>query len=217
MDTGGVVILTATIKPSEAKEISDAMHGSEIYLIDAPVSGGFSRAQNGFLIMMAVASDSVLDEFQLVMEAVSGKIHRIGEVGGDGQTMKSCLQTTIGSIFSARFEAAILAAKADVSGGNLHKVVSTSGAGCGTVNTAIENIIDRKLKGTGSHINTMHKDLKIALNLAEKLEVAMQIASSAMQIFHVRKLKYPQCDNWACARVIEEIVGVELHRIGPQL
>ena len=217
MDTGGAVILTATIKPSEAKEIADAMHGSGIYLIDAPVSGGFSGAQNGSLTMMAAASDSVLDEFQLVMEAVSGKIHRIGEVVGDGQTIKSCLQTIIGSIFSATFEAATLAAKAGVSGENLYKVVSTSGAGCGVVNTALENIIDRKFEGTGSHINTMHKDLKIALNLAEKLEVPMQIASSAMQIFHAGKSKYPQCDNWVCARVMEEIVGVELHRIGSQL
>ena len=167
--------------------------------------------------MMAAASDSVLDEFQLVMEAVSGKIHRIGEVVGDGQTIKACLQTIIGSIFSATFEAATLAAKAGVSGENLYKVVSTSGAGCGVVNTALENIIDRKFEGTGSHINTMHKDLKIALNLAEKLEVPMQIASSAMQIFHAGKSKYPQCDNWVCARVMEEIVGVELHRIGSQL
>ena len=95
--------------------------------------------------------------------------------------------------------------------------MSTSGAGCGVVNTALENIIDRKFEGTGSHINTMHKDLKIALNLAEKLEVPMQIASSAMQIFHAGKTKYPQCDNWVCARVMEEIVGVELHRIGSQL
>ena len=217
MNTGGAVILTATIKPSEVKEIADAMHGSGIYLIDAPVSGGFFRAQNGFLIMMAAASDNFLDEFQLVMEAISGKIHRIGEVGGDGQTMKACLQTITGSIFYATFEAATLAAKAGVSGENLHKVVSTSGAGCAAVNTALENIIDRKLEGTGSHISTMYKNLKIALNLAEKLEVPMQIASSAMQIFHAGKSKYPQCDNWACARVIEKIVGVELHRIGPQL
>ena len=167
--------------------------------------------------MMAAASDSVFDEFQLVVEAVSEKIHRIVEVGGDGQTMKSCLQTIIGSIFSATFEAATLAAKAGVSGENLHKVVSTSGAGYAAVNTALENIIDRKLEGTGSHINTMHKDVKIALNLAEKLEVPMQIASSALQIFHAGKSKYPQCDNWVCARVMEEIVGVELHRIGSQL
>ena len=36
---GSVVILTATIKPSEAQEIAVAMKDSEIHLIDSPVSG----------------------------------------------------------------------------------------------------------------------------------------------------------------------------------
>ncbi len=214
MAKGAAVILTATIKPSEAKYIAKAMHGSGIHLIDAPVSGGFPGAQSGNLTMMAAAPDPVLDEFQTVMEAVSATIHRIGQTGGEGQTMKACLQSLIGSIFSATFEAAVLAAKAGISGEHLFNVISTSGAGCGVANTALENIIDRRFAGTGSNINTMHKDLTIALNLAEQLEVPMHTASSAMQIFHAGKSKYPDGDNWACTRVIEDIVGAELHRTG---
>ena len=58
----------------------------------------------------------------------------------------------------------------------------------------------------------MHKDLTIALNLAEELEVPMQTASAAMQIFHAGKSKHPDGDNWACTKVIENIVGSALHR-----
>ena len=54
---GSVVILTATIKPSEAQEIAVAMKDSEIHLIDSPVSGGFSGAQNGTLTLMAAGED----------------------------------------------------------------------------------------------------------------------------------------------------------------
>jgi 3-hydroxyisobutyrate dehydrogenase/putative dehydrogenase len=118
----------------------------------------------------------------------------------------------IGAQFSATFEAAALAAKAGVSGEVLHTVFSTSSAGCGVVNNALEKIIDRKFEGTGSHINTMHKDLTISLNLAENLGVPMHTASAAMQIFHAGRTKYPDGDNWVCTRVIEEIVGAELHR-----
>ena len=118
----------------------------------------------------------------------------------------------IGSIFSATFEASVLAAKAGVSGEVLHKVFSTSGAGCGVMSTALENIIDRKFEKTGSHIATMHKDLTISLALAEELGVPMHMASTAMQLFHAGKTKYPGGDNWVVTRVIEEIVGAELHR-----
>ena len=80
------------------------------------------------------------------------------------------------------------------------------------MSTALENIIDRKFEKTGSHISTMHKDLTISLALAEELGVPMHMASTAMQLFHAGKTKYPDGDNWVVTRVIEEIVGAELHR-----
>ena len=214
MAAGGAVLMTATIKPREVREIGETMEGTGLHLIDTPVSGGFPGAQGGTLTMMASAPGDVLDRFAPVMEAVSATIHRVGDAPGMGQTVKACLQTLIGSIFSATFEASVLAAKAGVTGADLFKVFSTSGAGCGCTNTALENIIDRRFENTGSGIGTMHKDLTISMDLAQELEVPMQMASTAMQIFHAGKSKYPDGDNWACTKVIEEIVGVELHREG---
>ncbi len=212
MPKGGAIFLSATIKPREAREIGAAMEGSGIHLIDTPVSGGYPGAQNGTLTMMAAAPAAVLDEFAPVMEAVSANIHRVGTRPGDGQTVKACLQSLIGAQFSATFEAAVLAAKAGVPGQVILDVFSTSSAGCGVVNNALEKIIDRRFQGTGSHINTMHKDLTISMNLGEELGVPMHTAAAAMQIFHAGKTKYPDGDNWVCTRVIEEIVGAELHR-----
>lgn len=212
MEQGGVVILSATIKPHEAVEIGAAMLGSGIDLIDTPVSGGFPGAQGGTLTMMAAAPDEVMVRARPVLEAVSASIHHVGTKAGDGQTVKACLQSLIGSQFSATFEAAALAAKAGVSGEVLYNVFSTSGAGSGVVNNALQKIIDREFEGTGSHINTMHKDLTISLNLAENLGVPMHTAAAAMQIFHAGRSKYPNGDNWVCTRVIEEIIGAELHR-----
>lgn len=214
MATGGAVILSATIKPFEAREIGEAMAESGIHLIDTPVSGGFPGAQGGTLTMMASAPDNVLDEFAPVMEAVSANIHRVGTEAGIGQTVKACLQSLIGAQFSATFEAAALAAKAGVPGQVILDVFSTSSAGCGIVNNALEKIIDRQFEGTGSHINTMHKDLTISMGLGEELGVPLHTAAAAMQIFHAGRTKYPNGDNWVCTRVIEEIVGAELHRGG---
>ncbi|MEM9105613.1 MAG: NAD(P)-dependent oxidoreductase [Pseudomonadota bacterium] len=212
MAKGSAVILTATIKPSEAQEIGADLEGTGIHLIDTPVSGGFPGAQNGTLTMMAAGAPAVLDEYQPVMEAVSASIHRVGEEAGKGQTVKACLQSLIGSIFAATFEAAALAAKAGVSGEALYKVVSNSSAGCTATNTALENIIDRKFEGTGSHIATMHKDLTISMDLGRDLGVPLFSAATAMQLFHAGKTKYPDGDNWIVTKVIEEIVGAELHR-----
>ena len=47
MAKGGIILLTATIKPSEAQEIGAALSGTGIALIDSPVSGGFQGRKLG--------------------------------------------------------------------------------------------------------------------------------------------------------------------------
>jgi 3-hydroxyisobutyrate dehydrogenase-like beta-hydroxyacid dehydrogenase len=207
------IILTATIKPQEGREIGARVIEAGKQIIDSPVSGGFPGAQGGSLTMMAAAPDALIAAKRHIMDAVSANIHHVGTNPGDGQSVKACLQSLIGSIFAATFEASTLAAKAGISGQVLYDVFSTSGAGCGVANTALGNIIDRKFRDTGSHISTMHKDLTIALGFGEELGVPLHTASTAMQLFHAGKTKYPDGDNWVVTRVLEEIVGAELHRM----
>ena len=212
MPTGSAVLLTATIRTDEAEAIGRGMEGTGIHLIDSPVSGGFPGAQGGTLTMMAAAPDEVLDRFQPVMEAVSATIHRVGTAAGMGQTVKACLQSLIGSIFTATFEAAALAARAGVPGQVILDVFSTSSAGSGITNNALEKIIDRQFEGTGSHINTMYKDMTISMDLARQLGVPLFTAAAAMQLFQAGKTRHPDGDNWVVTRISEEIVGAELHR-----
>ena len=212
MSTGGLVLLTATIRPDEAREIGRAVSGSGVHLVDSPVSGGRPGAEGGTLTLMAAGEEAVLDEYRAVMEAVSGTIHRVGTAAGEGQTVKACLQSLIGAIFTATFEASVLAAKAGVDAEALHAVFSTSAAGCGIANGALANIIDGRFEGTGSRIDTMHKDLTISLDLAERLGVPLHTAATAMQLFTAGRAKYPAGDNQVVTRVLEDIVGVGLRR-----
>ena len=210
MNPGGIVVLTATVVPSEARALAARLQGTGLHLVDSPVSGGYPGAQNGTLTMMAAGTDEVLERARPAMEAVSATIHRVGDEPGMGQTVKACLQAIMGSVFSATFEAAALAAKAGVDGDVLHRVVSTSSAGCGAVDTALENIAARRFERTGSSIHTMHKDLTIATGLAAELGVPLFTAAMAMQLFTAGRTKYPQADNWVVTRITEEIVGAEL-------
>ena len=214
MQPGGVILLTATIRAAEAREIAAALAGTGLLLIDSPVSGGFPGAQGGTLTMMAAGSDAAMAAARPAMEAVSATIHRVGDAPGMGQTVKACLQSLIGSIFAATFEASVLAAKSGVDAEVLYNVFSTSGAGCGVANTALQNIIDGTFEGTGSHINTMYKDLTIAMDMARANGVPLFTAGTAMQLFQAGKTRYPDGDNWVVTRVLEEIAGASLRRGG---
>jgi len=212
MKPGGVILLTATIKPVEAREIAAGLEGSGIEMIDSPVSGGFPGAQGGTLTMMAAGKTAVMTSCQAVMAAVGRDIYHVGQEVGMGQTVKACLQSIMGSIVAATAEAAGLAAKAGVDGEAFHQVLSTSSAGCGLANVCLENIIDRKFEKTGSHIGTLYKDLTISMDMARDLGVPIHTAATAMQLFQAGLSRFPDGDNWSIARLTEEIAGAELHR-----
>lgn len=212
MAPGTIIALTATVKPKEARRLAEALEASELLLVDSPVSGGRPGAHGGTLTLMAAGPDEAMEKARPALEAISGTIHRVGTEIGMGQTVKACLQSLIGSIFGGAFEATALAAKAGVPGQVLYDVFSTSAAGCGITNAAIGNVIDRTFEGTGSHINTMHKDLTISLDLAMDLGVPLFTASTAMQLFQAGRTRYPDGDNQVVALIPEEIVGTGLKR-----
>ena len=89
---------------------------------------------------------------------------------------------------------------------------STSAAGCGITNSALENVIDRKFEDTGSHISTMYKDLTISMDLARQNGVPLFTAATAMQLFQAGITRYPDADNQTVAKISEEIVGARLTR-----
>ncbi|MBT3361386.1 MAG: NAD(P)-dependent oxidoreductase [Rhodospirillales bacterium] len=212
LEPGSVVIMTATIKAPEIRDIEQGLEGTGIEMIDSPVSGGFPGAQGGTLTMMAAGKAEVLETYRPVMEAVSANIHIVGDKIGDGQTVKGCLQSLFGAIFSATFEMSALAAKAGISGQVLYDVVSTSSASSPAGNTALANIIDRKFENTGSSIRTMHKDLTISMDLARDLGVPLFTAATSMQLFQAGITKHPDGDNQIVTRVMEDIVGAGLKR-----
>ncbi len=212
MKPGGVIILTATIHATEACEVAEQLQGSGLELIDTPVSGGRPGAHGGTLTLMASAPQALMQKCDAVLQAVSGTIHHVGTEPGVGQTVKGCLQSLIGSIFSATFEASVLAAKAGVDADALYNVFSTSAAGCGITNAALGNVISREFQDTGSHISTMYKDLTISMDLARKHGVPLFTAATAMQMFQAGITRYPDADNQTVARISEEIVGVHLER-----
>ncbi|MFQ6116497.1 MAG: NAD(P)-dependent oxidoreductase, partial [bacterium] len=111
---GATIIVTATIHPSEVKELEKPVHEKGINLIDTPVSGGKSGAENGTLTLMTAAKKEVFEDCKSVLEAVGQNIYHVGEEIGMGQTVKASLQALIGASFTAIFESLVLGAKAGV-------------------------------------------------------------------------------------------------------
>ena len=70
--------------------------------------------------------------------------------------------------------------------------------------------MERKFKDTGSHIGTMYKDLGITLQLARDNDVAMFTTAAAYELFQSGKALFPEEDNWAIVKLLEQIAKVEV-------
>ncbi len=210
LSPGSTVIVTATILPSEVQALEEPLAERGIDLIDSPVSGGKAGADGGALTLMAAGRTEVLERNRAALEAISKRTFHVGEQIGQGQVVKASLQSLIGCIFAATFEAFVLGAKSGVKGETLFDVIRSSAAGSPLIETCARHLLDRSFEDTGSHIGTMYKDLGISMSVAREAGAAMFATSAAYEMFQAGISRYPDGDNWVVAKWLEEIAGTEV-------
>jgi len=211
LSEGATIIVSATIQPAEMRAIEQVIRGSGLHLIDSPVSGGQFGAEAGTLTMMAAAETAVFAANQDVLNAVGGKVFHVGEEVGMGQTVKAALQALIGVSFVGIFESLALGAAAGVKGETLFEVFSsTHVANTPFFKNCAQLIMERKFEDTGSHIATMHKDMGISMALAHDKGMPLFATSAAYELFQAGISRYPEGDNWAIVKLLEEFSGAEV-------
>ncbi len=210
LKAGSTIIVAATIHPSEVRELVEPLAEVGIHLIDTPVSGGKSGAEDGALTLMAAAKPEVLEENREVLDSISKVVFHVGQEIGQGQTVKAALQALIGTTFAAIFESLVLGAAAGVKGETLYEVFASSGVSSPLFKGCAKLIMDRKFKDTGSQIATMYKDLGITMNMAKENGAAMFATAAAYELFRSGISLFPDEDNWSIVKLLEQIAGTEV-------
>jgi 3-hydroxyisobutyrate dehydrogenase-like beta-hydroxyacid dehydrogenase len=210
MSPGNTIVVSATINPAEVRELVRPLAEKGVNLVDSPVSGGKSGAEEGALTLMTAAKADVLEENRAVLDAVSKVVFHVGEEIGQGQTVKAALQALIGTTFAAIFESLVLGSAAGVKGQTLYEVFGSSGVSSPLFKGCAKLIMERKFKDTGSQITTMYKDLGITMNMARQTGAAMFTTSAAYELFQSGISMYPDEDNWSVVKLLEQIADTEV-------
>ena len=214
MPRGGIVLLSATIRPTEAEGIATDLRERGITLIDTPVSGGKHGADAGKLNLYPAGDPSAIERVRPALEAISRQIVVTGERPGQGQVAKAALQALIGGVFAGVFEAAVFGSKAGLAGATLERVFSNSDAGSPLVANAIQRVVDREFVGTGSNIATMYKDLCIVMDMAREVGAPLFSVAQAYELFQAGITRFSGEDNWCVTKVLESLAGTSVTRSG---
>lgn len=85
---GQSVMLCPTLGPATVQSQAERLAQMGIDFIDAPMSGGPLRAQEGTMSLMVACSDAVWQRSQQLLNALSQQVFRVGQRPGDGARTK---------------------------------------------------------------------------------------------------------------------------------
>jgi 3-hydroxyisobutyrate dehydrogenase-like beta-hydroxyacid dehydrogenase len=178
---GSIYIDSSTVSPDLARKIATACGERGVHFLDAPVTGGDWGAKKGELIFMAGGEAASLVNAEPVLKVLGKKWFHLGE-NGAGQTIKLAMNLILALQVDALAEALALVTAAGLQGEKLVEVLQSSMARSGVLDVKSQNL----LKGEyipSFPLRLMHKDMKLALELAKQISVDLPAATAAYKTY----------------------------------
>ncbi len=181
LKSGSTYIDSSTVSPNLARKIASACSERGIRFLDAPVTGGDWGAKKGELIFMVGGEAATLHDVEPILGVLGKRWFHLGP-NGAGQTIKLAMNMILALQVDALAEALALVTGAGLKGESLIEVMQSSMARSGVLDVKAPNL----LKGEyvpSFPLRLMHKDLSLALDLANELGVALPAAAAARETY----------------------------------
>jgi len=181
-EEGQIVVDMTTSSPALAKRISEEASSRKLASIDAPVSGGDIGAKNGALSIMCGGEEQVFEKVLSVLSIFGDNIVYQG-AAGTGQHAKMCNQIAVAANMIGICEAIAYAESAGLDPDTVLTSISSGAAG----SWSLSNLAPRILKGDfepGFYIRHFVKDMDIALNEAEAMQLNLPGLKLARSMYH---------------------------------
>ena len=185
LKAGSVYIDSSTVSPTLVKKISAACKERGVRFLDAPVTGGDWGAREGNLVFMIGGDAETLKEVEPVLGVMGKKWFHLG-ANGAGQTIKLAMNALLALQVGAMAEAIALVTKAGLSGEQLVEVMQASMARSGLLDLKSPLMLKGDFKPSFP-LRLMHKDLGLALDLANELGVALPATAAAREVYNYVK------------------------------
>ncbi len=177
MRKGSALIDSSTVSPELARRVAAACAERGVDFLDAPVTGGTWGAKKGELVFMVGGKAEVLERVKPVLEAVGKKFPLLGP-NGAGQTVKLGMNLLLALQVDAFAEALALVTASGVPAEKLMEVLQSSMARSGVLDVKAPMMVKGEFPASFP-LRLMHKDVRLALELARNNGVTLPCGSAA--------------------------------------
>ena len=205
---GAILVDMTTTEPSLAVEIYQRAQQQQVHTIDAPVSGGDVGAKNGALSIMVGGEKTAVDAVMPLLEVMGKNIVYQGKAGS-GQHTKMCNQITIAGTMIGVCESLLYGYRAGLDLPTMLRSISGGAAACWTLDNLAPRIVQRNFD-PGFYVEHFIKDMGIALQEANRMELAMPGLSLVKQLYEgVKAQGYGKLGTHALMLSLEHISALE--------
>lgn len=166
---GTVIIDMTSCNPNTIIDISCYYTQMGCFVIDAPVSGGVSKAEKGSLTIFASGERSVFDSVRGILEIVGEEIFYVGKIG-NGKTIKSLNQMMVAINLMGLVEALSVMKSTDVNPETVYDVIKMCSGNSYIFEKYFSKILSSNFE-PGFKLKLMMKDLRTAMDIDRKLEL----------------------------------------------
>jgi 3-hydroxyisobutyrate dehydrogenase-like beta-hydroxyacid dehydrogenase len=172
---GAVIVDHTTASARVAVEVYELAAKKDVDFLDAPLSGGQAGAESGQLTIMVGGDPSAYERVLPVMDCYAKACTRIGDVGC-GQKAKMVNQICIAGIVQGLSEGLHFAKRADLDVAAVIGAISKGAAQSWQMENRWQTMVDDEFE-FGFAVEWMRKDLKIALEEAERVGATLEMTA----------------------------------------
>lgn len=173
---GLILVDHSTVAPGLNKKIAAAANAKGIEFLDAPISGGNFGAEDGTLTIMVGGKKEIFEKALPLFNVMGDNIYHIGETGS-GSVVKLINNLMVAFHTQAVSEAVTLGKKMGVDLDLLFNILNNSYAQSRIYDRHYNNFISKNQYEAGFAIKLLHKDMKLAEEMASGAGMELPIGT----------------------------------------
>jgi 3-hydroxyisobutyrate dehydrogenase len=207
---GSVVIDMSSSSPLGTRELAARLAQAGIAMLDAPVSGGKRKADDGSLSIMIGGDPGIAARCRPIFEAMGKQIFATGPLGS-GHAMKALNNYVSAAGLLAAAEAVLAGQRFGLDAATIVDILNAStGMNNSTLKKFHPFILSRRFDA-GFSLDLMVKDLRTALEVARATGSPVPIGEAVLEAWAAAQKELgPGADHTAVVRYWEKLAGTEI-------
>ncbi|MCH7843277.1 MAG: NAD(P)-dependent oxidoreductase [Chloroflexi bacterium] len=209
---GQILVDHSTVGINTSKACAEAAQAKGALFLDAPISGGAERAENGTLVIMAGGPKEAFDAVSAAFDAMGATVRHTGPTG-TGTTVKLVNQLLVGVHTLAAAEAMVMGAKSGADPALVYELVSSGWGQSFMLDRNAPVMLDQTYEDARAPLKTILKDLGLIQELARSIGTPTPAGDLAFKLFtQAAEAGLGDLDAPVVVRLLEKEAGVTVRR-----